>query len=540
MPEKIKKEDLLKEMADVKSLMSHLEDEYREANISEKYYQELREKYSQKLKELEDKLGLKKEKEEIGKKEVKPVEVEKPEVEEVTKGKKPKIGILGRLIGRKENPPETKPEKVEKEKGKKSKEKKELEVGEIEEMTPEVIEKLAQQVAEESGATGAKTEVEETREEIPVERIETVPSIEIEKLKVMIDGIRDAKRVTDETIQTLSENIGEIRSMVFQVDGSLRETSLKLEKIEDDILGLKPKEIDKKFREVNATLEKQHMLIEKFDKKSEDLAGKINEVYKILKGIGGIENLVNLNKDIQKKIEDMKEALKYTERLAFKTEKTFIDLSKSLEDFVVYKKKQDDLEEIVRDLQKSVDELNLKFDNFPTKRDLEMLKGDILVIQKQIEEINKVLPVVQSRLPETIVNLRKEKENILLFLDSLEQQLKVGAISIGEYEDAKKKNLNKLAKIESNLKEEWERVEELIKKGEIPKEKETVKVVEMEKKETKEEMVRKKATPKEIDRKEQVLKEVEIKPRESEIQKGTKKEREEIVDIIKKIKEKIK
>lgn len=466
--DKKSKDDLLKEIADIKNLMSHLGDEYRKSNISEKYYQELKEKYSQKLGELEKRLGSK---EEVAEEEKDDAEENSEEVEK--EEKKPKAGIFGKILGKKDKPQEAKQEKVEKKK-EKAEEEKEIEVGEVEEMTPEVIEKLAQQVAQGAGVTGTESK-EEANEEAPEGKEGTSKDIEIEKLKVMIDAVRDAKRATDETIQTISESIGEIRSMAFQTDTSFRETSLKLEKIEDEISEVKPKEIDMKFKEISGNIEKFQMQIEKFDKKSEDLATKVNEVYKILKGIGGIENLVNLNKDIQKKIEDMKEALKYTERIAFKTEKSFIDLNKSLEEFDLYKRKQEGLDEMTKDLMKTVDGMNARLDSFLTKKDLEMFRGDILVLQKQVEEINKILPVVQAKLPETITSFRKEKEDILLFLDSLEQNLKAGGMTIGEYEAVRKKNLNKLVEIESKLMDEWDKIKESLEKGEIPKEEKPVK-----------------------------------------------------------------
>jgi len=526
MAEKVKKEELLKEMEDVKTLISNLEDEYRKANISEKNYQELKEKYSKKLEEIQKKLGAEKE----------------------AKEEKPK-GILGKIFGKKGKVGE---EKVE---VKKTEEKKEIEIGEIEEMTPEVIEKLAQQVAEEAGVTGSATE---TEEKVPEEKTEAPTSIEIEKLKVMIDTVREANKTVEESIRGISESIGELRSMIFQMEGSNREIALKLEKMEDEIAEVKPKEIEKKFNEVNARIEKQNMAIEKLDAISKDLASKINEVSKILKKVGGIENLVDINKEIQKKIEEMKEAIKYTERLAFKTEKVFLDLSKSLSDFVVYKTKQENLEDMTKDILKLVDELNLKLEGFSTKKDLELVKGDILVIQKQIEEINKVLPAIQTKIPEPIVELKKEKEDIMLFLDSLEDQLKKGIISIGEYERVKRENLQRLKEIDEELKEKWEKIIEALSKGEVPEVEGKEEVAEEEKKveevaetKTKEEeseikkeegkkveMVKKKKT-KEIEEKaSEKIEEEKEKPLEVIEEEKTK--REEMVNILKKIKEKLK
>jgi len=513
---KIKLEELTKEKNDLETIMSHLESEYRKANISEKSYSELKEKYSKRLGELNKKLGIMKvdiselkerikpkepkkettteekpsfftklfksekektEKSKEGKKgeeekketteEQKPEKVEegiKKENEEKTTEKPKKTGLFGKLFsGKKEEKSkgDEKSEEVKIKEEEKAKKKEEIEVGEVQEMTPEVIEKLAQQVAGTSGTT-TKTE-EAVKEETSEERAGTVKDIEIEKLKVMIDAIREGKNATDETIRNLSESIGEIRSMVFQADGSLRETMLKMEKMEDEISEVKPTEIDKKLRGINEKIEKNDLTLEKLEKKSEDLAEKINKVHEMLKGIGSTENLMTLKKDIQEKVEDINEAVKYIERLGTKTEKIFVDLNQYLGDFIRYKARQEDVEESLKEIVRSIDALNVKFEDYVTKKDLDSLKEDDIVIKKQIEEINKVLPILRAKLPDEIAKLRGEKEDISLLLDAMKEQLNAGKISKVEYERAKKNNEKKLKEIERDLDKEWRKIENLFR-----------------------------------------------------------------------------
>jgi hypothetical protein len=513
---------LVKEKNDLEDMMSHLETEYRKANISEKSYSELKEKHSKRLEELNEKLGTneidesknegkrktkenKKTKEEP-KEELK-IEEENPETleemnvekkheekpkigflkklfsgkkehkeeknEEIKKEKnvneekiekteeKPKVGIFGKLLGKKENSQEVKPKETDK-KEEKSKEKKQIEVGEVEEMTPEIIEKLAQQVAEASGTTVTKTESEEVKEETSEQQTGS-RNIEIEKMRVMIDAIREEKRAADDTIRNISESIGEIRSMVFQADTSLKETVLKFEKMEDEISEVKPNEIDKKIRGINERIEKHDISLEKIEKKLEDLAEKINRVHEMLKGIGNTENLMTLNRDIEEKLDDINEAVKYIERLGAKTEKIFVDLNQYLGDFVRYKSRQEDVEESMKDIIKSIDSINVKFEDYVNKKDLDTLKEDDMVLKKQMEEISKILPVVKVKLPDEVLNLRREKEDIQLLLDSMKEQLNARKISKGEYDKVKKSNEKKLKEIDRDMQKEWKKVENLFR-----------------------------------------------------------------------------
>jgi hypothetical protein len=492
---KVGKEDLVKEREDVQGLMSHLEEEYRKANVSEKHYQELKEKYEKRLKELEKKAGpveeekKEEEKPERKEEETKPPKEAKVKVEKKAGKKGPGLGMIGKLFKRD-------PKKPKKDESPKQASKEDDKGGEVDEKSEEdkLIEQAALAVgAEQEGAAsmieGAKDKMAAAVETQKIEAAEAAAAgeeettvgegavastgdsaavsklgVELEKTKVMINTIRDTKKATDETIQALAENIGEIRSLTFQTDGAIREMGAKIEKMEDEISDVKPTEISKKFTELNTTIEKQSLEIEKLNRKSEDLATKINKVHNMMKGAGGIENLVDLNNQIQKKITDIKSVIKYIERLAFKTEKVFIDLNKGMEDFVIYKTKQEGLDETVKDLMKSWTKVSLELENnYPTKSDLNTIREDMLGLQKEIGEISKGLPVLQAKMPAPMLDLVKEREDIILFMESLEESLKAKSISQEEYENVKNKNMEKLDILRKELRREWARLEEYSK-----------------------------------------------------------------------------
>jgi hypothetical protein len=541
---------------DVKNLLLHLESEYRKANISEKQYKELKEKYNMMLKKEEPP-----QKEEVAEVETE-VEEEVPKEEAKVETPKEKKPFLKSFLGRKKdsgvseqinqstvNPKDDPPKKEEKEE-------------EITEMTPEVIERLAQKAKEqaEEGEEGkkeekksggflksifGKKEKQEDVKEMPTAKEEikevsvntetysepqaiakqTGPDygVEIEKIKVMVDTIRESGKVTDESVRGLSESIGEIRSMVFQADAELKEVALKMERTEDEINEIKPQEIQKKFREFNETFEKHQLELEKLNKKAEDSGEKINKVLEMLKSIGGIENLINVNQEVQKKLGDINEAMKYIERIGAKTEKMFIDLNRGLQDLIVIKARQEDFNESLKDIVKNIDTLNIKFEGYITKKDLDSFKEDMMLIKKQLEDIKKVLPVAELKLPENIINLRKEREDIRLFLDSLEEQFSGGKITKEEVENIKDANLKRLEEIRTSLDSEWKKIEKLIK----PVEKEEGAEIKMEEEKAEEGKIKEIPTAKE-----------EIKTKKATIKKILKKEtllkREKTKKIIKK------
>jgi hypothetical protein len=419
-----------------KEMLRHLDDEYRKANISEKDYKAMKEKYSN---------GNMSKKEEPKEEEIQEIT---PEV----------IERLANQLSQKAAAPETQQKKEKKPGlfsnlfGKKKKEEKSPTAPPLTTDAP---------AASAPAPTEAMPAPEEEAVPVVSESVKKLEGLEaeIEKLKTIMETVRETGHVTDETIQTMSESIGELRSLVFQTDASLKETMVKMEKIEDDISQVKPKEIDKKFKEIDADTDRKNIEMEKFQAKVEDSGEKLSRMYEMLKSIGGLENLVEINKKIQEKLRDVDEAVKYIGRIGAKTEKQFMDLSKGMEDLIIFKARQEDLDESLRDILKSIDSLNVRFEGYVSKKDLDSFREELFLTQKQVENLDKVLPMVNEKLPDEIVELRKEREDIQMLLSSLQEQFENRKISKSEYLSFKDGNEKRIAEIEKQLEKEWRKVQ---------------------------------------------------------------------------------
>ncbi len=402
--EKVNLENLRKEREDVLLLISQLEEEFNKANITEKTYKELKEKYEKRLKEINEKLGIKEKKESLLDKLLK-----KEKKEEVYKKEETEGPVFIDPL----NPPK-----------------------EIEEV-----------------------KVEETKP------LTSSLDIELEKIRAFIESLRDTDKALNEQIRTLAESIGEVRSLAFQTDGSLKELEMKFEKLESDVEELRPEKIEKRIREIEKNLEAFEVFKEKTDKKLEDIGERVAKINEMLKSIGSIENFARIGKEIKQKSEEIKEAIGYIEKIAAKVERAFVETNKNLEDFFLFKSKQESLEETVREISKNLESINTKLENVLTIKDLDAFRTEISLIKAQLEEINKVLPIAEAKIPETIKNLREEKENILLLIKTLESDLQTGRISIGDYEESKRKALERLRKIDEELVEEWKKIEKFLETG---------------------------------------------------------------------------
>ncbi|MCX8191148.1 MAG: hypothetical protein N3D78_03135 [Candidatus Aenigmarchaeota archaeon] len=410
------KSKLDKEREDLLVLIQQLEEEHRKANITDNVYREMKEKYDKKLEELNKKLGIKEEKD--------------------------KGGILEKLF-----------------KKKKQEVDKDAQQSQQNQQEPVFIDPLnpPQNVIEE----------EPKKEDLEEKSGEGFGKIfvELEKIRAFIDSLKDMNKSTNEQIRTLSESIGEVRSMVFQVDASLKELELKVEKLEDSVKEISPEKYEKKIREIDSNFEKLEVFKEITNKKIDDIVNSLTKVNELLKSVGSIENFLDIYKIVNDKVNEIKEAISYIEKIAVKTEKSFIEMNKYLQDFVFLKEKQNILEEEFREMNKNLEEINSKLENVATLKDIDAIRYDFLTLKNQIEEINKVLPIVETKIPETIIKLREERDDLLTLIKSLEEQSKEGKISKKSYEESKKKALRRLEKIREELIREWKKIESFIESG---------------------------------------------------------------------------
>jgi len=291
--------------------------------------------------------------------------------------------------------------------------------------------------------------------------------MELEKMKVVIDVLKERDKSFDERLSTISENLGEMRSLVFQADGNLRETSMRLQTIDEELTKVNTKEIEKKFSEKDAIIEKHALSLEMLSKKMEDVVEKSNKTYFMLKSIGSLENIGSINKNIAKKLEEIKGLVKYMERISAKTEKFFIGMNKSMEDFSYYRAKIISLDELTKDLIKGVDSLNIKFEDYITKRDINEFKEELIMIHGQLEHLNSITPIAEFKIPEKIKNLKREKGDIKTLLESLKENYEDGGMSEKEYGIAKKRNEMKITKIDDKLDDEWAKLKRFIAESKV-------------------------------------------------------------------------
>lgn len=409
-------EHLLHQKEEIETLLSSLEDAYNEAAILEEDYQQVRKKNEEKLAEINKKIEKLRAKEIVEKPEPKPVApaaaappktyVERP------------VAVVG-----KEEPPK-------KTKGVKEEEK-------FKKIMEDAEEKITGKIKEMIEA--AKTK-ESNKDLTDIRARMDKFEIDIEKLKALVETVKESGKVVDEKIQRVTESMGELRSIIYQREAFLKEEEVKVSKLMDSISQVEPEKIVMEMKKKDRDISNLGMRVERIERTIEALNDTMTRMRDVLVNIGSLEAVINSSKKVAENIQFMENMKKNLERSAERVQSIYAELSERMEEFLLYKTKQDRMEDLVNELMRSVDDVNNKLSKFITRDDLEAFKQTLA-------------PSAGEATGDVVNDLQIQKEEIKMLIKTLEDEYKNKRVSKEEFEKAKKVNLEKLEEIERKIKE---------------------------------------------------------------------------------------
>lgn len=421
-------EDLMHQREEINALLSSLEDAYTEATILEEDYNDIKSKNMKKLEEINKKIEvLGKEKAgEIPKAEPEPLPAPGPEVRPAIEAPAPEPAAVPVVV---EEKVEKKPEKVEvkKEKIVSPDDLKRLEV-DLAERVKEMVEEIGTKVTE--------------KDLLEIKSNFTKTGTEIEKMKALVETMREGRKVSDEKVQRIVEGLAEIRTMVYGREASMKEQEVRLEKVMDLMNRLEPEKMVIELGKRDKEISNQKMRIDKLDETTAEFGEMLRRIEKLLQNIGSLENVLKISNESSEKLLGMQTIERNNQKMLDKIQGIYAELSKRMEEFMLYRAKQDRMDDLLHEVMKNLDDINTKIAYFVTKDDLESFRATIQAAAP---------PTPAPSVADEIGQLKSQKEEIEMLMKSIEEEFKGGAISKEEYEKMKKANLAKLDGIENEI-----------------------------------------------------------------------------------------
>ncbi|MDI6826691.1 MAG: hypothetical protein QMD36_05950 [Candidatus Aenigmarchaeota archaeon] len=278
----------------------------------------------------------------------------------------------------------------------------------------------------------------------------------INKIEGRLDMFKETGEATQERIGRLAEEIGDLRRMILDREGSYSKLEADFEKVQTAVKEIEPVKIAKDFERFAGQLELNAAKMERVNTNLADLSKRLKTIENKFLMIKDFENLVGVIKKIGEKMGEIKEDKRYVDRLAGKIESIFSEMTDRLAELKQERETILKVDNLTREMVKSLDKFKIRFDEEAIKKkELDEIKKSIAKEVKGIspeafEELKRKVESFDLQ-RKSVDELEEEKDKIERLLERVEKDYKTGELSKESYEELKKANEEKLERVNSVL-----------------------------------------------------------------------------------------
>ncbi|MEM0358467.1 MAG: hypothetical protein QXG22_00425 [Candidatus Hadarchaeales archaeon] len=258
---------------------------------------------------------------------------------------------------------------------------------------------------------GEKEEKKEDPAPPPAEKGEKSPplAMRLDQLEAQVTALASFREVYDARFTTLSEKIGEIRSMVLTQAKDNAELKAKAEKALMAIEGIRPEEFRAAIMRRDAEIEKLNTKLVALEDMIKSLMNEMKEFRSTVAQFKGMETILGMTDEARKNMLRIQQLKDQVEVMADKVMAAFLEFQRGFRDVTNLSLKLATLEETVKPLEKMVSQMDVVVKQAVTKAELAKLTGDLETMKRLAQEIREYYEKMASRKDE-LETLREEQK----------------------------------------------------------------------------------------------------------------------------------
>jgi len=260
---------------------------------------------------------------------------------------------------------------------------------------------------------------------------------EVERMKAQIDALNEVRKIFNTQFMSLSERMGELRTLVTGLEKGMKDVHLSAQKAEELVEKVQPENIMREIKKQDAKIDGMRMKLDANETLFTKLTEELREIRKSISLFRGVETLDKMGKDMRADMLTLKKIEDNAKRHADKVETIYLEAQKKFV-FEKMNSRIDAFEKLIRNTIRDFDTMRVEMVKLVRKDDLESLKKYV---------VDKL-----DRADGVRVYLEEKKEQFeLLKLDEL---------------SANRKEMSKfIRKLETGLREQGKALDGLIKKS---------------------------------------------------------------------------
>ncbi len=198
--------------------------------------------------------------------------------------------------------------------------------------------------------------------------------VQLERMKVEISTLLETRKVIQDRMAAMSEQIGELRSMIVSKEREIREVKVLAEKASDLVNEVQPEKLKIDMQKEDTKLESLRGLISANEGRLGDLSKELKELRKAVEVFRGSEKIAEMNEDMQKELREMQKMKAVINAHSDKVESMFMDVQKNFNEFQQFKEIAKELEKSFKDITESMRVLKSKTAKFAERSELKEIE----------------------------------------------------------------------------------------------------------------------------------------------------------------------
>ncbi|RLJ01008.1 MAG: hypothetical protein DRP06_00420 [Candidatus Aenigmatarchaeota archaeon] len=257
--------------------------------------------------------------------------------------------------------------------------------------------------------------------------------IELEKLRENILSLRETNKLTSERFTHVSEQIGEMRSMILEREKEAHHMEARVLKVIDLVEEVQPENLFKELKKEDAKLEAIKAKLESNMAYTQKHTTELKQLRSQMAVFRGLESVMKLNGEMKENYTKVKKVASVVERHSDRVAGLFTDFQKNSKYFREVSNNMEDMSNSVDNIIKDVTDIKTKSLDFVKKSEFDSFTSDIntrldyveqLFKQGEMTELSDYIKTVQA-LQTTVERLENKVGNFTALKKEVSSEIKV-------------------------------------------------------------------------------------------------------------------
>jgi len=230
---------------------------------------------------------------------------------------------------------------------------------------------------------------------------------DIDRIKASIEALNEVRKSFTERFGRISEQIGELRSMILDRDRTIKEIELKAIKAHDLVESVQPDKIMAEYQKQNIKIEALKSNIEGNESIMDRIMEELKETKRKISFFGSVEEIIKLSEEIKKDLIEIKKIESKTSINADKVETLYMELKNKFQRIEEISSEFQELKVGIEQNTKDIGFLKDKITGLAEKNELEKLVNKVQRYIDALKELQK-----KSALTKDIEKIRTILESL--------------------------------------------------------------------------------------------------------------------------------